>query len=440
MFEDDPQEYIHMILDVYDESNSPEMAVVSLIFTLSEKRTKTTIEPILQFSYQKLTSFADKEETLEIAKEKESVFRIIGSIANKLISEQSPFKSQMEQFLSTFIVPGFKSKFPFVRARTCETLAKFDGLELTNEQTKNALYQGVLDCFNDTENLPVQLEGALALQAFLAVPEFKEVLGTIILPTMEKLLDLSNKIDSDTVSAVIQECIENYSSQLQPFAVNLMTKIAEQLMRLLTEIYDGSNVDAALFDDDALSEVSDKTTAAMGIFNTIITILLYFENSTEIISKLEVCYLPIVEFVLVKDVDDFFTEAFELIENTSFLTRSVSPNMWKIFEIILVKMLENTEEVLLNFDEMLPALKNYLIYGRDVIRSNSQYQVSLLTFIVKFFEIESTQGSIEEEIGLKDISMCCDLASNFVLTLNSELLTEPVAHNLISIMTRVYEN
>ena len=40
--------------------------------------------------------------------------------------------------------------------------------------------------------------------------EFKQVLSNIVLPTMSKLLDLSNEIDNDAISVVMQDCVENF--------------------------------------------------------------------------------------------------------------------------------------------------------------------------------------------------------------------------------------
>ena len=81
---------------------------------------------------------------------------------------------------------------------------------------------------NSEASLPVLFESALSIQAFMVKDEFKQVLSNIVLPTMSKLLDLSNEIDNDAISVVMQDCVENFSEQLQPFGVDLMGKLVQQ--------------------------------------------------------------------------------------------------------------------------------------------------------------------------------------------------------------------
>ncbi|KAH3660204.1 hypothetical protein OGAPHI_007409 [Ogataea philodendri] len=404
MFNNDPTEYIHMILDFYEETNSPQIAVLGLIYTLVEKRPKVALEPVLQFAYQKLESFSKLAESEDVAKEKESVLRIVGQIARRLMATKS-LADQIEPFLASYILPNFKSQYAFLRARTCDVATKFDSLEFKDPNNLSVLFNGVLSCFNEYDSLPVQFEAARAIQAFLSFDQFKEALGSIIVESMEKLLELSNKVDSDAISAVIQECVECYSAQLQPFGANLMAKLSEQLLRLLTEIYEASNSGPDALDTD---DVTDKHVAALGVFNTMVTVLLYFESSHELIAGLEQSYAPVVQYTFEKELDDFYAEAAELIENTLFLTRSVSPAMWTLFESMVTALMKNDLSIFV--EDVTPSLKNYLVYGASVLRENKQYQEAFFQIIAQILSGE------DSEIG--EIYAADELASTFVLTLD----------------------
>ncbi|CDK25753.1 unnamed protein product [Kuraishia capsulata CBS 1993] len=409
MFENDPHEYINMIMDVYEEASSPQMAVLGLLFTLVDKRKKTTLEPIMQFAYNKLVAFQSIPETLEIAKEKESVLRIMGAVVHELTVKKSPYYSQMESFFATFIFPNFKSQFPFLRARTCEVSCKFQSVELTNPENLSTLFQGVFECFKDDKHLPVELGAALALQAFIDVPQFKEAMSTIIVPTVERLLDLSNKIDNDAVSAVIQECVESFSEQLQPFGLGVMQRLSEQLLRLLREIKDAQSNDSDDYDDDSTKEM-----AALGVINTMITVLLSFENSAETVMKLEECYFPVIEFALTSDLEDYFAEIAELIENSTFLSRSVSPWMWRVFELLMISFKEGS--ALEFIDEMLAPLKNYLVYGASHLKTNQGYKDAL-------FSVYQSLDPSDSELSLYGsniVSVSSELAQNFILCLQED--------------------
>ncbi|KAG7750960.1 hypothetical protein KL912_000093 [Ogataea haglerorum] len=416
MFENDPNEYIHMILDMYEETSSPQMAVLSLIYTLVEKRSKVALEPILQFAYEKLASFANVPETLDVAKQKESALRIVGQISSKLTATKS-LADQVEPFVASFVLPNFRSQFAFLRARTCDVSAKFDSLKFQDENNLTVLFNGVLSCFKEDNNLPVQLEAALAIQAFISFEQFKDALGSIIVETMEKLLELSNKVDIDAISAVIQECVECYSAQLQPFGANLMARLSEQLLRLLTEINDLSNSGPDNLDHD---DLTDKHMAALGVFNTMVTVLLYFESSQDMIAGLEQSYAPIIQYTFEKELDDFYAEASELIENTLFLTRAVSPTMWSLFESMVTAVLKN--DLAMFLDDISPALKNYLVYGGAVFRENKQYQDAMAQIILQILGSEDPDANEIYEVS--------DLGATFALTLDKAAI-EPYSPQLV---------
>ncbi|ODV93755.1 hypothetical protein PACTADRAFT_51512 [Pachysolen tannophilus NRRL Y-2460] len=406
LFENDPTEYIHKILDVYEETNAPDMAVISLLYTLVEKKTKSSLEPILQFCYTTLTDLQQKnQDDIEVAKKIEGVLRIIGSISHKLSSEKSPFYPQMESFLNSFVFVHFNSKFPFLRARTCEVASKFSEIKLQNP---DVLHHGVMSAFDDVENLPVQLEGALALQAFIGLPSFKEALGTVIVPTMHKLLELSNKVDNDSIAAVIQEFVESFAEQLQPFGVELMTKLSEQLMRLLVELEKASDTDVD--DIGELDATSDKEMAALGLINTMVTVLLSFESSVDIVFKLEECFAPCVLYIFDKNMDNYFSEARELVENSSFLTRTISPTLWTIFGS-LMGAFENGL-AMYYIHELLPCLNNYLVYGSSKVITNKEFS----QYFYYIFDLISKT----EDVGRTEIICGAELAQTFILSLQSE--------------------
>ena len=167
---------------------------------------------------------------------------------------------------------------------------KFSDLPLLQPEVVSTLYHGILKAFSSDAtdvSLPVTLQSALAVQAYLHHSKFREILSAIILPTMSKLLELSNEIDNESVSVVMQECVENFAPQLQPFGLDLMKNLVEQFLRLAVEIKDSATLEVDDYETDYNDAISDKITAALGLLNTMITVLLSFENSKEVCMKLE---------------------------------------------------------------------------------------------------------------------------------------------------------
>lgn len=328
LFENDPQEYIHLNYDIYD-SDSPDTAALGLLVTLVDKRLKYILDPIIAFVVSQFNVLQQQEENLDVAKGKEGSLRIMGGISHYLTIPQSPYCEQMEPFLLSYVFPNLNSKFEFLRARTLEVILKFSDIEFKEGSSIAAIVQGMLGPFESTEevSLPIYLEASLGIQAFIHIEDFRQVLSGRVVNVMGKLLELSNEIDNDALSMVMQECVENFSEQLQPFGIHLMRKLVEQFMRLAVELNEASKLDVDDFTGD-YDDNTDKIRAAIGLLNTMITVLLSFETSQEVCRSNEETFSAAVEFVLGNRMDDFMTEVGELIENSTFLLRSISPCMW----------------------------------------------------------------------------------------------------------------
>lgn len=391
-FENDPENYIHTKLDIYDDNNSPDLAAISLLITLTSKRKKATLEKILQFAFGLLTQYKVVSD-LENAKKLEGALRLIGALSDHFTNERSPYYPQMEGFLANLIVPHLTDNYSFIRARSCEIVSRFSDIEFVNDAHLGNLYNGILTSFND-DNLPVKLEASLALQSFVKVPKFQEALSACIVDVMQKLLVLSNQIDAEVISGVMQELVEVFHEQLQPFGIELMNNLVDQFLRLAKELNDAANAEPTDIDGGNYDDLTDKQMAALGLLNTMITVLLSFENSNEIVFKLEEIFFPVIQFVFGNNIEDFFRETGELIENSTFLTRTISPIGWKCFEIIVYSLVNGIS--ILYFEDLLPTLNNFLCYGSETFKTNEVYTRSIIELYQNIFSFEDVEN---QEIG-----------------------------------------
>lgn len=420
LYEDEPEEYIHKIFEYLDECTA-EDALYSFLFTLVEKN-PDYLTPIFQMVVTKFQELNNQEETIEVAKGKETLMKFVSPIAYKLSQpEKNPAFNDVEPFFNNVLVPNFQSKFQFIRARCCNVVSKFDNLDFKSVETIQNLYNGIIsnflvDCSNET--LPVQIQAAVAIQTFVVNETFKQSLEPIILPLMEKLMELSNKFDSEVLPAVMQEIVESFPEKLEPFAEQLMEQLCLKLHSLLLSIADATGAGYEDYDDFENSN-GDKSSTALGIVSTMITILLYFENSTEIIGKLEAHYSKTIKTIFELKIEDFYAEAAELIENTLFLTRSVSPLMWSLFGDFVNSLLED-DDITLYLEDSLSALKNYLIYGSDVVQKSVGIQQLYMRLIMNVFEMDVESS----DIGFSDILHASDLATTFILALSSDCNSE----------------
>lgn len=416
-FENDPQEYVHRNLELWNDSYSPDLAAASLLTTAVNKRGKYTLEPTLNFVINNLQSNVGdiSNMSLQSAVKVESCFRIFSCITDRLMVENSPYRGQMDNFLKSFVFPFFTSTHGFLKARVCEICSKVGELEFDDNTMINVLYSGIMHCLNDEANaLPVQLQAALALQTFIHDNKFQQALSTAVLPTMQKLLSLSNEFESDTISGVMQDFVEQFAEQLQPFGVELMNTLVQQFLKLAIDLHEAANVDPNyLADSEEIPDETDKQMAALGILSTTISILLSFESSPEIVKNLEQSFYPAAEFILNNDIEDFYRECCEFVENSSFLLRSISPISWKVLELIGQANRKPNSMISFYLEDFMVVLNNYLMYGKEELKKNEFYS----KIIWEIYE----QSAATEVSDLDELVIVFDLAQKVILALEDKL-------------------
>lgn len=402
-FEDDPQEYIGVHYDVFEDLLSGENGALLLLVTLADKRRKTALPQVLQFAHSTLSQLqTDQSGLLEVAKKTEGALRVIGAVLHTLTSAKLPYQLQMEAFVVQFVVPHFQLQHGFLRARSCEMACRFLDVPFS-PATLGALFQGIMSCFGEA-HLVIRLEAALAIQQYLQVPAFSEALGQVVVPTVEKLLELSNTVDHDAILGVMQLLVEEFAVQLQPFGVELMSKLAAQFMRLAVALNNEANADPDLYDDSVNN--GDKQMAALGLLGTMVTVLLLFENSTEVVGRLEEEVAPCVEFVLVNGLDDYFAEIAELVENCTFLSRKVLPAMWRVLGLVAHAFASGAGT--LYSAEFVPTLSNYLVYGGEELPRHSS---EILTIYGRMMEL-----ALVDEYDQLGLGAAAEIALLFIVT------------------------
>lgn len=415
-FDNDPQEYIHRNLELWYANYASDLAAISLLLTCVNKRGKNTLMPTLEFVIKTLQFDADSHLTLEDAVKIESGLRMFSSIVDRLINKDSPFRTQLEGFLRTYVAPYFEAPYNFLKTRVCEIFSKIGDINFTDTTIIDTIFQNTMKALNADDCLPLQLQAALVIQTFIENPYFKHEISSVVIPTMRKLLELSNDFESDAVSGVMQEFVEQFSKQLQPFGVELMDTIVQQFLRLAHELNEASNFDPSNINNNEIPDDSDKQMAALGLLSTAISILLSFENSLDIVRQLEQSFFPAAEFILINGMEDVYRECCEFVESSTFLLRSVSPISWKVLE--LIGNCNRKEDSMVSFylEDFMIALNNFMVYGKAELKENE--------FLARIpYEIY-TKAIVNEDLALSEIAVAFDLAQKVIITLEEALPDE----------------
>lgn len=203
---------------------------------------------------------------------------MIGAVADVLLRKQA-YRDQMEGMLQQYIFPEFNSPHGHMRARACWVLCKFSEVKFQQPALlKQALDLATNALLNDRE-LPVKVEAAIVLQEYLSTQRnsdelLKPQIGQIAL----KLLEVIKETENDDLTNVMQKIVHTFSDELQPIAVSICEQLAATFMTVLS----------------SEESADEQAVTAMGLLNTMETLLNVFEEDAAIIAKLQ----PIVYHVI----------------------------------------------------------------------------------------------------------------------------------------------
>ncbi|KAG0058926.1 hypothetical protein BGZ90_004701 [Linnemannia elongata] len=397
---DDPVEYVHAKIDVLEDFTSPSTAATNFMTVMARYRQNAFMQ-ILALANSVLQKYNESLAEAKNPREKDGALVMIGALAPLILRKKS-LSSMMEPFFVNHVFPEFKSQYPFLRARACEMVNQFSDLDFEDSNNVAFAFTSLMESLRDSQ-LPVKVTAALALRPMIRHEAVCEAMKPHLQFIMHELLAMTNQIDVDTLSEVMDEFVEVFAQDLAPFAVQLCEQLRDTFLRICADM--GPNAEGVeAITDRAIDEASDKTMAAMGVLKTMGTLILSLESTPEVLNQLEIALLPVITFTLQNAIIDLFDGVFEIIDSCTFSAKAISANMWGVFELIYKTFKESALDFM---EEMLPSLDNYISYGKDVFSTNENVQHTIYDII------ESVMKS--DRLGENDRVQACKLAESLML-------------------------
>ncbi|KAI9904393.1 hypothetical protein N3K66_000922 [Trichothecium roseum] len=405
-FEEEPEEYLHRKLNYYEDPTAPDLAGVGFLVTLTKHRRMETYE-ILKFVNNVVNEYEQSPEDKKNHIAKEGALRMIGTLAPVLLAKKSPIADQVEYFLVRYVFPEFTSTMGYLRARACDTIEKFEQLNFQDQNNLLTVYRHILDCMADPA-LPVRVTAALALQPLIRHDIIRTSMQQSIPTIMQQLLKLANEADVDALANVMEDFVEVFAAELTPFAVALSEQLRDTYLRIIRELLEKESKTG---DDEAFSDYDDKSITALGVLQTIGTLILTLESTPDVLLHIETVLMPVIRITLENKLYDLYNEVFEIIDSCTFAAKAISPNMWAAFELIHAAFKAGAEYYL---EDMLPALDNIVQYGAMELVNKPEYIQALYEMIAHMFNKDS------QDSGLEKIS-ACKLAEAMMLCLDGRI-------------------
>jgi hypothetical protein len=293
-FDTDPEEYLHHKLNFYEEVSAPDVAATNFLVTLTKVRRKNTFA-ILTFVITIVNEYETTEESKKNHIAKEGALRMIGTLSSVILGKKSPIAEQVEYFLVRYVFPDFRSQQGFLRARACDTVEKFEQLDFKDPNNLLIIYRNILECMADPD-LPVRVEAALALQPLIRHDIIRTNMQQNIPQIMQQLLKLANEVDVDALSNVMEDFVEVFAAELTPFAVALSEQLRDTYLRIVRELLEKN--DKRDDGDDYGDYLDDKSITALGVLQTIGTLILTLESTPDVLLHIESILMPVIQVTL----------------------------------------------------------------------------------------------------------------------------------------------
>lgn len=363
----DPIEYIRQKFDVFDDISSPVPAAESLLHSLCKTRKGILTNVMNAF----LTIINNPNIT---PKEKDGALHMVGSLAD-VLPKKKVFKDQVENLLVTYVFPGFQSPQGHLRARSCWVLHCFSDIKIKDPANLAKIMQLTSNALLTDPDLPVKVEAAVALQMYLiSQEESNQYIEAQIKPITIELLKIIRETENEDLTNALQKIVCSFSDQLVPLAMEICQHLATTFSKVLEG--DDSNDDRAI--------------TAMGLLNTMETLLSVMEDKPEVIASLHPIVLQVIGHIIQNNISEFYEEAFSLIYDLT--SKAISPDMWKLLEYIYQMFDKDGMDYFL---DMMPTLYNYVTVDTNAFLSNQNHVLALFNMCKKI--LTSTDVTEEAE-------------------------------------------
>lgn len=331
LYEDDTFEYIRRFFDVNREQKTSDVAAINFVFRLSNKKFKLTINVVFGIINDIFTQRTNDRGNQEVAMKTEGALRILSTISYKLDQKSSPCHGQVDNMLATYVLPELSNenatKTPWLTARACDTIAMFHNHKYSDMQVLQSIFQGIITCFQNENQFPIQLTAADALATLVQEDSVAAHVADQAPQLLENLLEKSKKYESEILTNVMDTFVEKFAKSLEPYAVELGTKLVEQFLQLCNDILELQSAGGAI--------ETDKEYQASGLLSTLTTLILSTSHASKIGTRLETVVQELISFVLENAMVVFLTEIVEIMESLLYLNQEVTTTMWSMYQSVI---------------------------------------------------------------------------------------------------------
>ncbi|GJT09582.1 importin beta-like SAD2 [Tanacetum coccineum] len=339
LWEEDPQEYIRKGYDIIEDLYSPRTAAMDFVSELVSRRGKENLQKFILYIVEIFKRYEEAPSDLKPYRQKDGALLAIGALCDKL-RQTEPYKSDLERMLVQYVFPEFSSPSGHLRAKAAWVAGQYAQINFSDPNNFRKALQSVIAGMCDPE-LPVRVDSVFALRAFVEACKDLSEIRQILPQLLDEFFMLMNEVENEDLVFTLETIVEDFGEEMAPYAIGLCQKLADAFWKCI-------NTDAA-DEPDAM--------AAVGCLRAISTILKSVSKLPHLFAHIEQTVLPIMKQMLTIDGQDIFEEVLEIASYMTFLSPSISMEMWSLWPLLMQALADWAIDF---FPNILVPLDNYI--------------------------------------------------------------------------------
>jgi len=350
LWKDNPQEYIRKLYDPMGDLYNPRLAATNLLMTLALPskpfHAKDCLPRFLNFINTVLSKY--QTDAAKDFRAKDGCLYALGSLKKRLRTNEA-YQAALEPMVIAHIIPEFQSPHGFLRSKACWVCAQYSRIEWQNAEALGAIVRHILALMSDPE-LPVRVQAASSLKNFVRIKKTKEIVQPMLEQMVGALFKLMNEIDNDAIIETLEYIIDKFGDNLANAALSLCRMLCEHFIKTNPNLDDDD-------EKEIQDEEEDQAMAAAATLRALCTLVAAVHEHPELYPQMEQFFVPLFRFLLTKNKNEYLDETLELISRLTYFHKTISPELWTIFPLIVTAYHEWAPDY---FSQMLTPIDNYV--------------------------------------------------------------------------------
>lgn len=424
-FQDEPSEFIRQQMDPVEVFGNPVSVACELVEAVAARRKASSFLPLVQF-VQRMLSTSSSSFSHSLLREKEGALRMASAMRTTMVHDPVT-GPELETFVVSHVLPALAGA-PLLQFRGCELIKSFDqaGLVWTDAVLEQA-FQGVLACLLESSALPVRVQAGAALGQLVRHDKVQAACAPHAGRLMHTLLAVSDETELDVLLKTQETMVTTFSEELLPVAVELATQLRDSLIRLVGQVVQAAQLAEQTGDLAAIpAGADDAMYASMAHLSTLYQLVSAAEENKPLVAQLEAVVLPAILVILEHERTELLDDLFDLLDILTFYQQRISPNLWKVYELMTRALLTWAADYVA---EMVGTLDNFISFGSDTLLATPAYQHALLQVYVHQWERDADDDEVAAALKLADVALL-NMPGGWDTTLSTWL--EPAAQAVVA--------